>query len=297
MKTAANVQGYTSTYMEDYRAIKEDDNRLAMDYEKAFQLIIPYLNSLCSQNPGTLAEYTTSDKAISSIFICPGMMNGNLRYVRPVVSLDAAHMKRRWGGTLFIASVLTGMDQIYPIAFSITKSNESCDTWTSFLENLSKACPVLKSQHPLSRVTYRKFTFISDRDKGLIEALDTDFPNNHSMSCAVHIQRNVQTKFGKKAAHFIPEITKTFSTREETAVFNKLRQKHKRCYEYLVEIHPSKWRSSQWIVDQTLPPRFGLTSTNMSESLNNMFKEARHATWLDAVDLIIDRMTSRISEL
>jgi hypothetical protein len=48
-------------------------------------------------------------------------MKNTLKYVRPVMSLDAAHLKSKWGGTLYIASVKTGNDKIYPVAFAIKK--------------------------------------------------------------------------------------------------------------------------------------------------------------------------------
>jgi hypothetical protein len=59
-------------------------------------------------------------------------------FARPVMSLDACHLKSQWKGTLCAASVLTGMDNIYPVAFAVTKSNEDFLGWQRFLCNLKE---------------------------------------------------------------------------------------------------------------------------------------------------------------
>ena len=195
-----------------------------------------------------------------------------------------------------MGSMLTALDEIYPICVCIREENKSEDTWTWFLERLKRACPCLTSDHPLDRVEKKKYTFISDRDKGLVESLDKHFPSNMHLSCSVHIQRNVQVKFGRNAAKLVPQITKTFSSRHENALFGKLESINQGAATYLKAIEPCRWRSAEWTRDTTLPPRYGITASNASESLNNMFNSARNTTWLDALDVIFDKMTSRISE-
>ena len=75
-------------------------------------------------------------------------MKTTLRYVRPVISLDAAHLKSEWLGTLYVASVKTTCDEIYPVAAAITKENECEATWTWFLELLHSAVELLVVTNP-----------------------------------------------------------------------------------------------------------------------------------------------------
>ena len=51
-------------------------------------------------------------------------MNDSLYYVRPIVSLDAAHLKGVHKGNMGVVSVLSGANDVYPIAFMISKGNE-----------------------------------------------------------------------------------------------------------------------------------------------------------------------------
>ncbi|KAG7365067.1 hypothetical protein IV203_038270 [Nitzschia inconspicua] len=69
------------------------------------------------------------------------------------------------------------------------------------------------------------------------------------------------------------------------------------CKEYLELITANQWRSTIWVDDPTLPPRFGIVTTNMSESASSMFGEARNESWLEYSNAIVRTMMSRICSL
>ena len=140
-------------------------------------------------------------------------MLDSLQYVRAVMSLDAAHMKTTGGGgTLYVASVKSATNDLYPVAISLMVEAENKEGWTWFLENLKSCLPLLDADHPKENVAYKRFVFMSDRHKGLIEALKEVYPNNLSCFCAVHIARNVEAQFGRKNAKYVLQLAKTFST-------------------------------------------------------------------------------------
>jgi hypothetical protein len=100
-------------------------------------------------------------------------MNRVLKHVRPIISLDAAHMKLGGSGTLFIASTLSAAKEVYPIGFLLSAGNEDKETWTTFLMKLRDACPIIVKQADGSSFP---FCFVFDRDKGLKPALKTVSP-------------------------------------------------------------------------------------------------------------------------
>jgi hypothetical protein len=59
-------------------------------------------------------------------------MNSKIRHVRPVMSMDGAHLRSEWKGTLYIATVMTGLNEIIPIAYCITAENENYEGWLFF---------------------------------------------------------------------------------------------------------------------------------------------------------------------
>jgi hypothetical protein len=108
---------------------------------------------------------------IESLFICPNFMNDSLCFVKPIMFLDAAHLKWKNKGTLYLATVKTGLNDIYTVAISLERANEGYDGWKRFLLHLKNACRLLSMNYlsPNHHV-HGYYTFISNRDKGLVQA-------------------------------------------------------------------------------------------------------------------------------
>ena len=64
---------------------------------------------------------SNEDDEVLQILVIPGFMDGILKFVFSVISLDVAHMKcADHVGTLYIASVLSGANDIYLIGFLLS---------------------------------------------------------------------------------------------------------------------------------------------------------------------------------
>jgi hypothetical protein len=74
----------------------------------SYRLTIPYLKQLKLNNPRSEVHYVIIGHKIKSLFVCPSFMDLSLRFVRPVMSLDATHLKCHHKGTLYLATVKTG---------------------------------------------------------------------------------------------------------------------------------------------------------------------------------------------
>ena len=102
------------------------------------------------------------------------------------MAVDACHMRSSEGGMIFIATGMTGESNLLPFAIAVA-SIENEQNWTWFLQMLLKAIPDMN----------REDVFISsDRDKGLLAAQRTVLPAAHSSFCVLHLERNVNSKFG-----------------------------------------------------------------------------------------------------
>ncbi|MFN9961309.1 MAG: transposase, partial [bacterium] len=104
---------------------------------------------------------------------------------------------------------------------------------------------------------YKYFTFISDRQKGLIQALRKVFPNNHSCFCSIHVARNVEKHCGKKVATLVHDLSTTFSSLYSCFLMEKINKLSKKGKNYLEGIPSNQWRSTAWMEDSLLPPRYG----------------------------------------
>jgi hypothetical protein len=99
--------------------------------------------------------------------------------------------------TLYIATAKTALDEIYPVVFGIAACNENLSGSDFVMDNLKGACPTLKIVYPNDNVDFKYFLFISDCNKGMADALAINFPENHTLNFAFHIQRNVLTIYYK----------------------------------------------------------------------------------------------------
>jgi hypothetical protein len=307
VKTAGTKNNMSVPYQVAYRALNEDNLQQKKASVKNFQLIVPYLEEMRKLNPMSVIGYTRGDGFdIVDLHFFPGFANDVLRYVRPVISLDAAHLRSEYKGMLYIASVLSGNDDIYPIGFMIATGNEDRMSWTKMLGLLKQACPLISEQgfprnvEEVSVEPHQRspFIFVSDRDKGLKPALKEVFPDHCETSCAKHIEANVTQRFGKQCGRHVMAMAKSYSLRYYNQVLDLIQTDKPRAAAYIKDITASGvlWSNSQWTTNSNreLPPRFGIVTSNTSESVNSMFNSARDLPWMDALEKMVEVMLTRI---
>ncbi|KAG7345622.1 Ulp1 protease family protein [Nitzschia inconspicua] len=132
--------------------------------------------------------------------------------------------------------------------------------------------------------------------QGLNSALGNVFPANHNCYCAVHMRQNAESNHGKKFASMVTALSETTSLPEKRALLTQLQQKSPGAYKYVTDIDANRLMDSAWLEDEKLPPRYGFRNSNISESANNMFHDARNGNWLDAIDGILIKMSLRITK-
>jgi hypothetical protein len=192
-----------------------------------------------------------------------------------------------------LTPVKTGLNELYTADIAIERANEGYDGWNNFSLHMKNACPLFALNYPVpAHHVHGYFIFVSNRDKGLVQAFKENFPTSHLAQCCIHIQRN--NRFGEH----IYDISRTFSLYPENKLLEKIKNISQPAYDYLVGekcIAADKWRSTEWLRNKTLPPRYGIGSTNSSKSTNSIYEEARQLQWLYCLDTILNTMCTRIS--
>ncbi|KAG7370301.1 hypothetical protein IV203_028047 [Nitzschia inconspicua] len=115
--------------------------------------------------------------------------------------------------------------------------------------------------------------------------------------CASHMGCFFRAKFGRERAKHVHALSATFSKRESDELMAKINAISARGKKYLEGISANQWRSTAWVDDPTLPPRLGIVTTNMSESVNSMVGDARDGSWLECTNDIVRKMMNRICSL
>jgi hypothetical protein len=170
IKTASNKEyNKDLQYMVAWHAINDNVPCQRKANVMNFQLIIPYLDEMRNCNPLSLIGCTRGSGCdIIDLHFFPSIANDVLKTVRPVISLDAVHLRSEYKGMLYIASILLGGDDIYPIGFMIANGNEDRKAWTwtversvpNHMQTWLSNCPQWRknvNMHPRSQ-----FVFTSD---------------------------------------------------------------------------------------------------------------------------------------
>ena len=304
VKTAATKKGEVVSYNAAYRALNAESKVESEEQKRGFQLVIPYLEKFKEENPGSFVSYARNDDlTLKWLCIFPSFIDQSLKFVRPIISLDAAHLKSKYKGTLFVATVLSATNELYPLGFMISSGNEDLQSWTVMLTVLKEACPSIATQlddacyYGDSMMPPLKFAFISDRDKGLKAGLQSVFRNNVELNCAKHIEANVITRFGQACGRFVFPLARTFSTNRESELLAQMRSIKPAAAAYVLGMSNGMWRGASWMDERNnLPPRYGIRTSNSSESVNSMLADARVLSWLEAIDNILDKMSTKISK-
>ncbi|MQM13635.1 hypothetical protein Taro_046559, partial [Colocasia esculenta] len=214
---------------------------------------------------------------------------------RPMLFLDGTHIKQhRVQGVILVASALNGNNELFTVAYSIADS-ETYDNWIWFLQNLKKAL-----------LSDRRIAFLSDRGKGLKEAIPDIFPNDHHGYCFQHIMQNFNDQcVGRYAAPFkkllrkiLQRIAYVVTEQEYQDAMMAMKLNSADAKEWVLRNDVDHWSharfpgqrfassNTQAICCITFCHSFGELYSNLAESFNNWIHYTRSLPILQMVDKI-----------
>ncbi|XP_074277285.1 uncharacterized protein LOC141600927 [Silene latifolia] len=190
---------------------------------------------------------------------------------RPILGIDGCHLKGVYPGMCLVAVELDGNNNIYPVAWAVVEV-ENRDSWTWFLELLS---------HDIEKVDEEGLTVMSDRHKGLVEALDNVVPKANIRFCARHIWATFKLRWSGQL------FKETFwaAARALTMAYLKREMKgieflSKDAHDYLIDIPLQHWSRHTFDVNC----KSNLLLNNLCEVFNAVLKEARDKSILTPLE-------------
>ncbi|KAL5541808.1 hypothetical protein UlMin_009518 [Ulmus minor] len=141
-------------------------------------------------NPGSVAivqsDASGQPPHFKRIFFClEACRRGFVQACRPVIGLDGCHLKGPHGGILLAAIGMDANLQFFPLAYAIVEV-ECNNSWAWFIGLLIDALGRDLEDKP--------WCIISDRQKGLVQAVQSLLPNGSHRMCCDHILQNLQTR-------------------------------------------------------------------------------------------------------
>ena len=104
---------------------------------------------------------------------------------RPVIGLDGCHIKGHHSGQLLTTVGIDPNNGMFPVAFAVVES-ECKESWAWFLNYLRDDINIDSGYH---------WTFITDKQKGLIEALNDMWEEGSVQAEHRHCARHLQSNF------------------------------------------------------------------------------------------------------
>ncbi|KAG5515136.1 hypothetical protein RHGRI_036244 [Rhododendron griersonianum] len=278
--------GLNISYHQAWWGIEKARGLVFGDYVKSFSCLKWYVGAAKSTNPGSHIELESDEesKRFKRLFVAFGACVQGFNQCRPLIFLDAAHLKGRYRGTIMAATGKNGNQGIFPICFAIVDA-ETYENWRWFLEHLRSIL-----------APGREITFISDRHTGLLMARRDIFPESGHGYCLLHLKRNLRDHLKGTTRAYRERVVSEFvrcayaPTRE---IFHQnmtklLSRDDGKVEEFLTNLRYENW-SNAFFRGQ----RYGEMTSNVAESFNAWIEAERHLP----ITILVDELRKKIMNL
>ncbi|KAL0303085.1 UNVERIFIED_CONTAM: hypothetical protein Sradi_6176600 [Sesamum radiatum] len=258
-----------------YRAKRQALKKLEGSPEHQFSKLWDYAEELRRTNPGSTVILGTNDESgenrFEKFYVCfSGLKKGFLAGCRPIIGVDGCHLKGPHRGILLTAVGVDPNNNLYPIAYAVVQK-ETRDTWEWFLTILKQDLNIVRDD---------EFTFMSDKQKGLIQAFQNVFPNSAHRSCGLAF-KNILWKAAR--ASTVGE----FKMRME-----EMKKLDQGAFDWFNDKPPQEWSKSHF----NEIPKCDMLLNNCCESFNANIMDARDKPILTMLEWIREYLMKRLQE-
>ncbi|KAL0400135.1 UNVERIFIED_CONTAM: hypothetical protein Sradi_2356800 [Sesamum radiatum] len=210
---------------------------------------------------------------------------GFLSGCRPFIGVDGCHLKGPYGGVLLTTVGVDPNNNQFPLAYAVVMS-ENKDNWEWFLTLLKEDLNIVRDD---------AYTFISDKQKGLLPAFEKVLPGVENRFCVRHLHGNMKTAgfkgLGYKKALWF--AAKTTTVTQFQKAMQDLADLDVRCLEWLQDKPASQWSKSHF----SMYSRCDFLLNNLCESFNSCILEAREKPILTMLEWIREYVMTRMQQL
>jgi hypothetical protein len=170
-------------------------------------------------------------------------------------------------GILLTATAGDANGSLFPLAYAVVDA-ENDDNWMWFNQLLRNVI----QQHAPAFLVPQGLTFVSDRQKGLLESVELTFPDSPQGYCLRHLYENMYKEFKHpQLKTFLWQAAEAITEEDFNSALAGIRGISQRALEWLLNhAHPKHW------AELYFPGRrYGHTTSNIAESLNAAILEAR----------------------
>ncbi|XP_010456825.1 PREDICTED: uncharacterized protein LOC104738334 [Camelina sativa] len=163
------------------------------EYDEQFAMLQDYASEIRESNQDSTVEVDTvtndaGEEVFNSFYVCFDVLKRTWKdSCRPLIGLDGTFIKGKVKGQLLVALGRDSDNAIYPIAWGCVQV-ENIVNWLWF---------VRKIKADLGLMDGDGYIIVSDRQKGLIRAVELELPKVEHRMCVRHIYGNLKRNHGK----------------------------------------------------------------------------------------------------
>ena len=160
-----------------------------------FSFLQKFLFLLREKNPGTFIQIQETEGVFQRAFFATSLSINSLKYLRPLISLDRIYMRSEFKGILLCAVGIDALGSIVPLCYAWVLIEDK-NNWAWFLTCFKKA---LRHSLPIKS----KLTILSDRQKGILNAVSKYFPNAAHGLCVKHLLKNLKRQINNQTVNLL----------------------------------------------------------------------------------------------
>ncbi|KAI8566916.1 hypothetical protein RHMOL_Rhmol02G0079600 [Rhododendron molle] len=273
-----------------YRAKKRALEAIEGNHRRQYWRLWDYCEMIRRQNHGSIALLRVERPPLSTspvfqrmFVVYAAQSRGFLAGCRPIIGLDGCHLKGPFGGQLLSAIGKDANEQMYPLAVAVVEA-ETKDSWMWFLDNLLDV---------IGRPEEKDWTFISDRQKGLVETFNQMLPSVDHRFCVRHMYANFKLLYkGKDLKDLLWAAARSYTVQEWDDHMQQIKAINKEAFEWLMKVPANLWSRSMF----STRPKSDMLANNISESFNQYIKGARDKPIITMMEMIRRQLMSRLEE-
>ncbi|KAL3525770.1 hypothetical protein ACH5RR_014142 [Cinchona calisaya] len=263
-----------------YLTKKKAEELIKGDYTEQYKSLHDYVAELLRSNLGSNVFLTTQtsgddDEVFQRFYVClQACKEGFLAGCKPIVGLDGCHLRGPHKGILLSAVGIDPNDQLYRIAYAVVEI-ENKRTWGWFVEELLVDLQIRDQAH---------WIFITDKQKGLIQASSDLLPGVEHRLCVRHIYNNLKNNHsGLALKDRIWAIAKASCMNLFAYHMEQLKDFDSAAYKWLIDnTNPKHWSRSHF----RAKPKCDILLNNLCEKFNLAILEAKEKPILGLLETI-----------
>ncbi|KAK1409653.1 hypothetical protein QVD17_36182 [Tagetes erecta] len=273
-----------------FRAKMKALKKLEGDFNEQYGILRDYCEELMRSNPGTTIKIaverefnpSSPSRQFKRIYICLGPLKAGFKKCgREILGLDGCFMKGPYPGQVLTAVGVDGNNGIYPVSYALVES-ENTSSWTWFLECL---------RDDLDLDLNSNFTFITDRQKGLLPSLETVFPNAEHRFCVRHIHENMKSQWrGQQFKDMLWRAATATTIPQFNKRMEEIKKQDSSLHTWLSQIPAKSWARSHF----TGRAKCDVLLNNWCEVFNKQLVDARDKPIITCLEFIREYLMKRI---